>query len=64
MLKNANDYTSQKVYMKRLYTSLCLRTHARTHTHTHAYTIKEQENNNKRKDYITEVRNRYLQMPT
>lgn len=60
MLKNANDYTSQKVYMKRLYTSLCLR----THTHSRAYTIKEQENNNKRKDYITEVRNRYLQMPT
>lgn len=50
-MKNAKDYTSQTVFMKRLYSSLCLHphTHKCTNTHTHTRTTKEQENNAKEK---------------
>lgn len=53
MLKKCKEHTSQKFSMKKLYTSLC------SHTHT----LNEPENNIK-KNYITEVQSRNLQMPT
>lgn len=38
-MKNAKDYTSQTVFMKRLYSSLCLHPHTHKCTNTHTHTL-------------------------
>lgn len=56
-------YQSNGFHEKIIFKSMFTPTHTQVHKHTHTHTTKEQENNSKRKDYITEVRSRHLRMP-